>query len=50
MRPLNILEEMISQRDPTAHNYLSAGKALNYRSEPFGNGVEERARDVRPDG
>ncbi len=40
-RPLNILEEMISQRDPTAHNYLSAGKALNYRSEPFGNGLRK---------
>ncbi len=41
MRPLNIDEEMISQRDPTAHNYLSAGKALNYRSEPFGNGLRK---------
>lgn len=40
-RPLNIDEEMISQRDPTAHNYLSAGKALNYRSEPFGNGLRK---------
>ncbi len=41
MRPLNMDEEMISQRDPTAHNYLSAGKALNYRSEPFGNGLRK---------
>ncbi len=40
-RPLNMDEEMISQRDPTAHNYLSAGKALNYRSEPFGNGLRK---------
>ena len=41
MRPLNMNEEMVSQRDPTAHNYLSAGKALNYRSEPFGNGLRK---------
>ncbi|MCP4908504.1 MAG: multicopper oxidase domain-containing protein [bacterium] len=44
MRPLNIKEEMISQRDPTAHNYLSAGKALNYRSEPFGNGLRKEEK------
>ena len=43
-RPLNIDEEMISQRDPTAHNYLSAGKALNYRSEPFGNGLRKEEK------
>ncbi len=42
-RPLNMDEEMIAQRDPTAHNYLSAGKALNYRSEPFGNGLRKEA-------
>ncbi len=41
-RPLNIDEDMISQRDPIAHNYLSAGKALNYRSEPFGNGLKKQ--------
>jgi manganese oxidase len=43
-RPLNIDEEMISQRDATAHNYLSAGKALNYRSEPFGNGLRKEEK------
>ena len=38
-RPLNKQEEMILLRDVTAGNYRSSTRALNYRSEPFGNNL-----------
>ncbi|MDP6172934.1 MAG: multicopper oxidase domain-containing protein, partial [Rhodospirillales bacterium] len=38
-RPLKKNEEMIPLLDETAHNYRSSTRALNYRSEAFGNNL-----------
>ena len=41
-RPLDMNEDMILLRDPIAGNYRSATRALNYRSEPFGNNLKRQ--------
>src|SRR5205823_14326771 len=41
-RPVNKKGDFLPQRDPLTDTYRPGGRALNYRSEPFGIRSEER--------